>query len=80
MKYGARALGWAVPTRAEYDEYVRGAQPIFAGSPNEIADRLISVGKPVGADRYAMRMDWAGAPHSRVMTAIELLGAEVLPA
>jgi probable LLM family oxidoreductase len=79
MKYGAQARGWTVPTRADYDEYVRGAQSIFAGSPDEIADRLISVGKLVGADRYAMQMDWAGVPHARVMTAIELLGTEVLP-
>ncbi len=79
MKYGARARGWAVPTRDEYDEYTRGARAIFAGSPEEIAERLISVGRLVGADRYAMQMDWAGVPHAKVMTAIELLGTEVLP-
>jgi probable LLM family oxidoreductase len=79
MKYGAKARGWSVPTRAHYDEYVRGSNSIFAGSPQEIADRLISVGRLVGADRYAMQMDWAGVPHAQVMTAIELLGTEVLP-
>jgi probable LLM family oxidoreductase len=79
MKYGARARGWAVPTRGEYDEYARGARAIFAGSPEEVAERLISVGRLVGADRYAMQMDWAGVPHAVVMTAIELLGTEVLP-
>jgi hypothetical protein len=26
-----------------------------------------------------MQMDWAGVPHAQVMTAIELLGTEVLP-
>lgn len=79
MKYGAQARGWAVPSRGDYDEYVRGSQSIFAGSPHEIADRLISVGKLVGADRYGLQMDWAGVPHAQVMTAIELLGTEVLP-
>ncbi|NIH86010.1 LLM class flavin-dependent oxidoreductase [Amycolatopsis granulosa] len=79
MKYGARARGWPVPTRAEYDAYTDGATALFTGSPNEVADRLISVGKLVGADRYAMNMDWSGVPHDRVMTAIELLGTEVLP-
>jgi probable LLM family oxidoreductase len=79
MRYGAEARGWAMPTRAHYDEYTRGSQSIFAGSPNEIADRLISVGKLTGADRYGMQMDWAGVPHAQVMTAIELLGTEVLP-
>jgi probable LLM family oxidoreductase len=79
MKYGARARGWAIPTRAHYDEYTRGAQSLFVGSPNEVADRLITVGKLVGANRYAMQMDWAGVPHAHVMKAIELLGTEVLP-
>jgi len=79
MKYGARARGWTVPSRADYDQAARGAQAIFAGSPNEIADRLIAVGQLVGADRYAMQMDWAGVPHAEVMRAIELLGTEVLP-
>jgi probable LLM family oxidoreductase len=79
MKYGAKARGWAIPSRAEYDEAARGSQAIFAGSPSEIAERLISVGTLVSADRYAMQMDWAGVPHAQVMTAIELLGTEVLP-
>ncbi|GLZ39327.1 LLM class flavin-dependent oxidoreductase [Actinokineospora sp. NBRC 105648] len=80
MKYGARARGWTVPSRGDYDAYTDGASAIFAGSPDEIADRLITVGRLVGADRYAMQMDWSGVPQSIVMTAIELLGTEVLPA
>ena len=79
IKYGAKARGWSIPSRRDYDEATRGAQSILAGSPNEIAERLISVGQLVGADRYALQMDWAGVPHDRVMTAIELLGTEVLP-
>jgi alkanesulfonate monooxygenase SsuD/methylene tetrahydromethanopterin reductase-like flavin-dependent oxidoreductase (luciferase family) len=79
MKYGARARGWAIPTRSEYDDAARDAQAIFVGSPHEVAERLISVGTLVGADRYGMQMDWAGVPHAKVMTAIELLGTEVLP-
>ncbi|PPK63640.1 LLM class flavin-dependent oxidoreductase [Actinokineospora auranticolor] len=79
MEYGARARGWTVPSRADYDGYARGAQSIFAGSPDEVADRMISVGRLVGADRYAMQMDWSGVPHKTVMAGIELLGTEVLP-
>ncbi len=79
MKYGAKARGWAIPTRAEYDTYAQGAQALFVGSPQEIAERLISVGKLTGADRYALQMDWSGVPHQDVMKAIELLGTEVLP-
>lgn len=79
MKYGARARGWAVPTRAEYDSYTDNANALFTGSPEEVAERIITVGKLVGANRYAMQMDWSGVPHRQVMRAIELLGTEVLP-
>ncbi len=79
MKYGSRARGWPVPSRAEYDSWTRDAQSIFAGSPQEIAERLISVGRLVDADRYALQMDWSGVPHHLVMEAIELLGTEVKP-
>ncbi|GAA5168003.1 MULTISPECIES: LLM class flavin-dependent oxidoreductase [Amycolatopsis] len=79
MKYGAKARGWPIPTRAEYDAYTHNAQALFVGTPEEVADRIISVGKLTGADRYAMQMDWSGVPHEKVMTAIELLGTEVLP-
>ncbi|WP_432828263.1 LLM class flavin-dependent oxidoreductase [Dactylosporangium sp. CA-092794] len=79
MRYGAQARGWSVPTRAEYDAMAAGAQQIFTGSPEEVAERIITVGKLVGADRYALQMDWSGVPHELVMTSIELLGTEVLP-
>jgi len=77
MKYGARARGWAIPSRAEYDEYTRGARSFFVGSPQEVADRLITVGNlparaaraPDGLVRRAL---------TDVMHAIELLGTEVL--
>ncbi|HEY3477425.1 MAG TPA: LLM class flavin-dependent oxidoreductase, partial [Streptomyces sp.] len=59
--------------------YTHNAQALFVGSPQEIAERLIEVGKLTGADRYALQMDWSGVPHKDVMRAIELLGTEVLP-
>jgi len=79
MKYGAKARGWQIPSRADYDRETEGARALFAGSPDEVAERIIEVGQLLGADRYAMQMDWSGVPHKDVMTAIELLGTEVLP-
>lgn len=79
MEYGSKARGWSVPSRQEYDHYTDGAGMIFAGSPDEIAGRLIAVGELTGADRYAMHMDWAGVPHAQVMKAIELLGTRIKP-
>jgi len=79
MKYGAKARGWAIPSRSDYDEMTRGSQAIFVGSASEIAERLISVGTLVNADRYGLQMDWSGVPQDRVMAAIELLGTQILP-
>ncbi|MFF0146149.1 LLM class flavin-dependent oxidoreductase [Amycolatopsis sulphurea] len=79
MKYGARARGWAIPSRAEYDAYTHHARALFTGSPAEVAERLITVGRLTGASRYALQMDWSGVPHAVVLKAIELLGTEVLP-
>jgi probable LLM family oxidoreductase len=79
MEYGAQARGWTVPGRADYDRYARGARALMTGSPDEVAERIITVGRLVGADRYALQMDWAGVPHKTVLTAIELLGTRVRP-
>jgi probable LLM family oxidoreductase len=79
MEYGAQARGWSVPSRADYDHYTTGSKMLFAGSPAEIADRIITVGTLVDADRYALQFDWAGVPHPLVMKAIELFGTEVRP-
>ena len=79
MRYGAAARGWSVPSRADYDHYTDGAQMVFAGSADEVAERLISVGTLTQADRYVMHMDWAGVPHELVMRGIELIGEKVIP-
>jgi probable LLM family oxidoreductase len=79
MKYGAKARGWRIPSRDDYDRETEGARALFAGSPDEVAERIIEVGQLLGADRYAMQMDWSGVPQPLVLKAIELLGTRVLP-
>ena len=61
MRHGVEARGWRVPSRADYDHYVRGSRMLLAGSPNETADHLITIGGLVRADRYALQMDWSGS-------------------
>lgn len=63
IKYRARARGWAIPSRAEYDACTDHARALFTGSPAEVAERLITVGKLIGASRHALRMDCSGVPH-----------------
>jgi alkanesulfonate monooxygenase SsuD/methylene tetrahydromethanopterin reductase-like flavin-dependent oxidoreductase (luciferase family) len=79
MEDGAAARGWRVPSRSDYDRYTAGAGAVFAGSPAEVAERIITVGRLAGAQRYGLQMDWSGVPHPDVMRAIELLGTQVRP-
>ncbi|MEU0095621.1 LLM class flavin-dependent oxidoreductase [Kribbella sp. NPDC006257] len=52
---------------------------VFAGGPNEIADRILHLHQLLGHDRQILQMDVGGMPHAIYLKAIELLGAEVLP-
>ncbi|MET1042851.1 MAG: LLM class flavin-dependent oxidoreductase [Microbacteriaceae bacterium] len=71
--------GFAIPTRETYDDMTSPGGAIFAGSPNEVADRMITLHQQLGNDRHGLQMDWSGVPHRDVMESIELFGTEVAP-
>jgi alkanesulfonate monooxygenase SsuD/methylene tetrahydromethanopterin reductase-like flavin-dependent oxidoreductase (luciferase family) len=52
---------------------------VFAGGPNEIADRILHLHDLLGHSRQILQMDVGGMPHTTFLKAIELLGTEVLP-
>jgi len=52
---------------------------IFAGEPEEIADRIIDLHHHLGHTRHFLQMDIGGMPHAEVLRSIELLGTEVAP-
>lgn len=52
---------------------------VFAGSPNEVADRILHLHGLLGHTRQILQMDVGGMPHTTYLKAIELLGTEVLP-
>lgn len=52
---------------------------VFAGGPNEIADRILHLHEALGHRRQILQMDVGGMPHATYLRAIELLGTEVLP-
>jgi alkanesulfonate monooxygenase SsuD/methylene tetrahydromethanopterin reductase-like flavin-dependent oxidoreductase (luciferase family) len=51
---------------------------VFAGGPNEIADRIIHLHKLLGHSRQILQMDVGGMPHKTFLKSIELLGTKVL--
>ena len=52
---------------------------VFAGGPDEIADRILHLHQELGHSRQILQMDVGGMPHASFLQAIELLGTEVLP-
>lgn len=52
---------------------------VFAGGPNEVADRILHLHGLLGHSRQILQMDVGGMPHAALLKSIELLGAKVLP-
>jgi alkanesulfonate monooxygenase SsuD/methylene tetrahydromethanopterin reductase-like flavin-dependent oxidoreductase (luciferase family) len=52
---------------------------VFAGDPDEIAERIVDLHEHLGHTRHFLQMDIGGMPHRDVLTSIELLGTEVAP-
>ena len=59
-------------------DYEPGAM-VFAGGPNEVADRILHLHQLLGHTRQILQMDVGGMPHATFLKGIELLGTEVLP-
>jgi alkanesulfonate monooxygenase SsuD/methylene tetrahydromethanopterin reductase-like flavin-dependent oxidoreductase (luciferase family) len=52
---------------------------VFAGSPEEVAERILHLHQQLGHSRQILQMDVGGMPHATYLRAIELLGTELLP-
>ncbi|MGO4103471.1 LLM class flavin-dependent oxidoreductase [Leifsonia sp. YAF41] len=72
--------GFRPPTRPEFDAQANGRGAILAGSPSEVADRLITLHQSLGHTRHILQMDVGNLPQATFLQSIELLATEVLPA
>jgi alkanesulfonate monooxygenase SsuD/methylene tetrahydromethanopterin reductase-like flavin-dependent oxidoreductase (luciferase family) len=52
---------------------------VFAGGPNEIADRILGLHELLGHTRQILQMDVGGMTQATFLRSIELLGTEVAP-
>jgi alkanesulfonate monooxygenase SsuD/methylene tetrahydromethanopterin reductase-like flavin-dependent oxidoreductase (luciferase family) len=66
----------APPVRAA--DYQPGGM-VFAGGPNEVADRILHLHQLLGHTRQILQMDVGGMPHATFLKGIELLVTEVRP-
>lgn len=52
---------------------------VFAGGPDEIAERILHLHRLLGHSRQILQMDVGGMPQATYLKSIELLGTRVLP-
>jgi alkanesulfonate monooxygenase SsuD/methylene tetrahydromethanopterin reductase-like flavin-dependent oxidoreductase (luciferase family) len=71
--------GFPAPTREAYEDMTGPRGAIFAGSPQEVADKIVYVHGHLGMDRIGLQMDWSGVPQPLMLESIELYAAEVAP-
>jgi probable LLM family oxidoreductase len=71
--------GFAPPTRERYlaDASRRGA--LMAGSPEQVADKILTQHQLVGHQRFMLQISVGTMPHAQVLRAIERFGREVAP-
>ncbi|KAB0537351.1 putative LLM family oxidoreductase [Pseudochrobactrum saccharolyticum] len=79
MEQLGKIRGFAPPPRSHYDSEASGGGAIFAGEPEEIAERIITLQKQLGHMRQFFQMDVGQMPHKDFLRSIELLGTKVKP-
>jgi len=67
------------PMRAPVGREADLEKMVFAGSPEQIADRIIQFHRLLGQSRQIIQMDVGGMPQKTFLKSIELLGTKVLP-
>ena len=79
MEQLGKIRGFAPPPRSHYDSEASGGGAIFAGEPEEIAERIITLQKQLGHMRQFFQLDVGQMPHKDFLRSIELLGTKVKP-
>lgn len=74
-----KVRGFAPPTRDHFDAESNRDGALFAGSPEEIADRIIELHGRMKHSRHYFQMDVGQLPHDKFLSSIELLGTKVAP-
>ena len=74
-----RERGWAPYTRATFDAAASPDGSFVAGSPAEVAEKILRHREVLGLDRFMLHASVGTLPHAQVMEAVELLGTQVAP-
>ena len=72
--------GWAPMTRASFDAQRGPNGALLVGSPDEVTDKVLRHSDALGGiDRISVQMNAASLPQSKMMRAIDAIGALVAP-
>lgn len=71
--------GFAPPSRLSFDRDTSARGALFVGSPEEIAERIVSLHGSLGHMRHFFQMDFGDMPQQKLLRSIELLGTKVKP-
>jgi probable LLM family oxidoreductase len=74
-----RERGWPPLTREQYDAGLGLRGSTYAGSPEEVAAKILWQHELFDHDRFLLQITVGSLPHEQTMRAIELLGTEVAP-
>jgi len=75
-----KARGWPAITRASFDAQRGPNGALMIGSPAEVAEKVLRLDETLGGiSRLSFQMNAASLPHTKLMQAIEKIGAEVAP-
>jgi probable LLM family oxidoreductase len=76
-----RERGWPPMTRASFDVQRGPNGALLVGSPDEVTDKVLRHAEALGGiSRISFQMNVASLPQSKMMRAIDAIGARVLPA
>lgn len=76
---GSAEIGRPMKTPAGRENDSEPGGMVFAGSADEITDRILHLHERLGHSRQIFQMDVGGLPHDSFLKGIELLGSQVLP-
>ncbi len=74
-----RERGWSPMTRPAYDAMRGAGGSLVVGDPHQVAAKILRMRDVLGISRFMLHISVGTLPHSQVLRAIELLGAEVAP-
>ncbi|HEY9560293.1 MAG TPA: LLM class flavin-dependent oxidoreductase [Anseongella sp.] len=75
-----RSRGWPPYTRSQFEAGFSRHGALFMGSPQDVAEKIVSVSRQFGLTRFVAHMDVGDPGHEGMMESIRLFASEVVPA